>query len=281
MTTIYRRQLNHIFNRPSSEPAWYWSNHWEEGIFEDNPLSAFTFIETLMKDVKADLSPYSNDQIGLGLAYIFNNAISNLANDFKIAPVPFERKEKAVRSLFALFRDIFNPRCATKTSAFSQEESTPLNSICYMFWDVCPFSTWLKFTNSEEIGMSFMASLSAEHLENMQLPEGVLEIMQQQMAQYKGTLKTTEEIVADGQAQYKNMDAETKGYYKAIADVMQRCLTLSNPACVESGLHGLGHLATFLPDIAVPIIDDYLKNGKNRSEALENYAQMARTGMIL
>ena len=150
-----------------------------------------------------------------------------------------------------------------------------------MFWDVCPLSTWLKFTNSEEIGMSFMASLSAEHLENMQLPEGVLEIMQQQMAQYKGTLKTAEEIAAAAQAQYKNMDNETKGYYKAIADVMQSCLTLSNPACVESGLHGLGHLATFLPDIAVPIIDDYLKNGKNRSETLENYAQTARTGMIL
>ena len=43
MTTTYYRQLNHIFNRPSSEPAWYGSEHWEEGIFEDNPLSAFTF----------------------------------------------------------------------------------------------------------------------------------------------------------------------------------------------------------------------------------------------
>ena len=66
MTTTYHRQLNHIFNRPSTEPAWYGSDHWEEGIFEDNPLSAFTFIETLLSDVKADLSPYSKGQIGLG-----------------------------------------------------------------------------------------------------------------------------------------------------------------------------------------------------------------------
>ena len=281
MATTYHRQLNHIFNRPTIEPEWYWSDHWEEGIFEDNPLSAFTFIETLLKDVKADLSPYSNDQIGLGLEYIFNNAISNLACDFKIAPVPFKRKQEAICSLFVLFRDIFNPRCVAETAAFSQEKSTPLNGICYMFWDVCPLSTWIKFANTEEIGLSFMASLSEAELANMQLPEGVLDIMKQQIAQSTATLKTREEIFAEGQQQYKNIDIETKGYYEAIADVMQRCLELSNPACVESGLHGLGHMATFLPDIAVPIIDDYLKNGKKRSETLENYAEMARTGMIL
>ena len=66
MATTYHRQLNHIFNRPTTEPVWYWGDYWEEGIFEDTPLSAFTFIETLLKEVKADLSPYPNDQIGLG-----------------------------------------------------------------------------------------------------------------------------------------------------------------------------------------------------------------------
>ena len=281
MATTYQRQLNHIFNRPTTEPEWYWGKHWEEGVFEDNPLSAFTFIETLMQDIKADLSTYSNDQIGLGLGYIFNNAISNLACDFKVADVPFERKEKAVRSLFALFRDIFNPRCEAQTAAFSEEKSTSLNYICYMFWDVSPLSTWIKFANREEIGLSFMASLSEAELANMQLPEGVLDSMKQQIAQSTTTMKTREEIFAEGQQQYKNIDIETKGYYEAIADVMQRCLELSNPACVESGLHGLGHMVTFLPDMAVPIIDGYLKNGKNHSETLVNYAEMARTGMIL
>ena len=114
MATIYHRQLNHLFNRPTTEPVWYWSDHWEEGIFEDDPLSAFVFIETLLRGAKTDLNPFSNDQIGLGLTYIFDSACSNLASDFKAAEVPFERKVAALRSLSALFRDIFNPLCEAK-----------------------------------------------------------------------------------------------------------------------------------------------------------------------
>jgi hypothetical protein len=282
MTTTYQRQLNHIFNRPTTEPAWYWQDHWEEGIFDDDPLSAFTFIETLLKDIKTDLSPYSDDQIGLGLEYVFNNANSNLACDFKVAEIHIERKVEAIRSSFALFRDIFNPRCEPMTSAFSKEKSSPLNGICYMFWDICPWSTWIKFTNTDAINQSFMAGLSESDLENMQLPEEVLELMRQQIAQAQKTVPMTpEEIAANVQQQYDDMDAETRGYYEAIAYVMQQCLELDNPACVESGLHGLGHMATFLPDIAVPIIDGYLDNSKHRDSVLLAYAQEARTGMIL
>lgn len=282
MTTLYHRQLNHIFNRPTTEPAWYWSDHWEEGVFDDDPMSAFTFIETLLLNVQTDLSPYSNDQIGLGLEYIFNNSCSNLACDFKDADVPYARREAALRSLVALFRDVFNPSCEPKNSAFSKEKSSHLNNICYMFWDVSPWSTWIKFANSNEITQSFMAGLSESDLAKMELPEEILEGMRQQIAlAQKAVLKTPEEIAADVEQQYKNLDTETRGYYEAISYVMQQCLDLDNPACVESGLHGLGHMATFLPDIAVPIIDTYLENGKNRSQALMDYAAGARTGMIL
>ena len=83
------------------------------------------------------------------------------------------------------------------------------------------------------------------------------------------------------QQPYKTINVETRGYYEAIAYVMQECLRLDNPACGESGLHGLGHLVPFLPDIAVPIIDRDLKHKKNPDENLVQYAQAARTGMIL
>ncbi len=233
MTNLYQSQLNYIFNRPITDPAWYWLDDTIENVFEGSPMEAFIFIETLMKGAKTDLKPYSNDQIGLGLAYIFNNAISNLAHDFKIAPVPFERKLEAVRSLFSLFQDVFNPLCVADTSAFSSEKLSLLNNICYMFWDICSLSVWLEFMNE------------------------------------------------NGETQAKNRNDEANSYYKTIAEVMQRCLSLSNPACVESGLHGLGHLASKHPEIVVPIIDDFLKKGKNRNKKLKEYAVSARTGMIL
>lgn len=281
MTIIYQRQLNYIFNRPTTEPAWYWGEHWEEGVFEDSPLSAFTFMEALLSNVKADLSPYSNDQIGLGLSYIFDNSCSNLSCDFKEAEVPFERKLKVVQNLFALFRDIFNPRCVINTSAGAHEPQSRLNYICYMFWDVTPLASWTTFENRENMSLSLIAGLSDAERQKLNLPDSVWQIMQQQIAQSNNEPTSAEDFVKTIQQQHQKQAAnrETKGYHKAIAHVMRQCLELSNPACVESGLHGLGHLAASHADIAVPIIDAYLKKGAPK-ELLE-YAKMARTGMIL
>jgi hypothetical protein len=240
MTPQYQRQLDYIFNRPTDEPEWYWrSDSWEEGVFEDDPLSGYTFLETLFLNPKEDLKTYSDDQIGLGLNFIFNNSCSNMTHDFKAADVPFDRKIKAIKSLFALFRDVLNPRTPEVLSAFSQEKLSKIGYICYMFWDITPLSS--------AYGLSF----------------------------WEAKMKTE----AEGEP-YKISKLENHNFHAAIAHVMKQCLDLSNPACVESGLHGLGHLAFNHPKIAVPIIDNFLKNGKYKNESLINYAKMARTGMI-
>ena len=283
LSTRYQHQLNHIFNRPVTQPEWYWTPHEEAGVFDDDdPMTAFLFIETLLQDIKTDLQPYSDDQIALGLEFVFNNAISNLSIDFKNAPVPHERKVSALQSLFAMFRDVFEPRCTPKTSAGAKETVSKLNNICYMFWDVSPLSNWLKLTNAEDINLTFMTTLEASDIANMQLPEQVKALMLEQMAKAKSVkTKTPEENYMDMQQQYRDADAETKAYYRAVAEVMEHCLSLNNPSCIESGLHGLGHLATFQPHLAVPIIDRFLKNRKKLDPPLRRYAEEARTGMIL
>jgi hypothetical protein len=222
MTPKYLCQLDYLFKRPTDEPEWYWrTDYWEEGVFDNNSMDVFTFLETFFLNPKADLEPYSDDQIGLGLNYIFNNCCSNMTHEFKDAKVSFERKIKVLQGLNVLFRDIFNVRCDAVHSAFSQEKLSKLNYVCYMFWDITPLSVWESLDKQE------------------------IEI-----------------------------------YNATIADIMKKCLRLSNPACVESGLHGLGHLAFGYPKIAVPIIDNFLKNGKCNDEKLINYAKSARTGMI-
>lgn len=69
-------------------------------------------------------------------------------------------------------------------------------------------------------------------------------------------------------------------YYKAIAEVMQKSLQLRNVACIESGLHGLGHMVLSCSKVAQPIVEDFLKKRKNLPEALLSYARAAQTGMI-
>lgn len=222
---LYQQQLEHVFNRPVTEPAWYWQvgDDGEADPFKDeDPLTAFEFIETLCEAPGKHLAAYSDDQIGQGLNFIFNNSCSNLTHGFKAAPVSFERKEAALRSLFHLFRDVMAVRCSPQQAVGRQEKSAPLNHICYMFWDETPLSgQWNEVTK-----------------------------------------------------------AERRAYYEAVAWVMQQCLSSPNPAVVESGLHGLGHMVFDYPSVAAPILDAYLDQNKGRPNALINYARAARTGMI-
>jgi hypothetical protein len=73
---------------------------------------------------------------------------------------------------------------------------------------------------------------------------------------------------------------ERRAYYDAIAQVMEKCLSLRNVACVESGLHGLGHMVVDYPAVAEPILDRYLAKLEKIPAELRGYAQAARTGMI-
>ena len=225
MNHHYNQQLLYVFNRPVEPPAWYWQPREEEDPFgeEEDPLTAFLFYENLCKQPGTDLAPYSDAQVGLGLTYLFDGAVCNLTHGFKAAPVDSERKVTALRALATLFKEVFTPRCSPVLAACSQEKSSPLSYICYMFWDVTPLSGY--WSDASKI--------------------------------------------------------ERRAYYEAVAWVMEQCLASRNPAVVESGLHGLGHMAFEYPAIAVPIIDNYLNINNKRQDALANYARAARTGMIL
>lgn len=69
--------------------------------------------------------------------------------------------------------------------------------------------------------------------------------------------------------------------YPILTQVMASALESSNPAVVESGLHGLGHAVFYIGDPAVSAIDRFLhrRRGKVRDE-LVSYALQARTGCI-
>jgi hypothetical protein len=62
--------------------------------------------------------------------------------------------------------------------------------------------------------------------------------------------------------------------------VMERCLTLSHPACLEGALHGLGHCCLNYPELVEPIIDRFLIDQRQWRPELLSYAQRARRGAV-
>ncbi|QTR53692.1 hypothetical protein [Thiothrix unzii] len=68
--------------------------------------------------------------------------------------------------------------------------------------------------------------------------------------------------------------------FTALAEVMEFALYLPNPACVKSGLHGLGHLHHRFPKAGL-IVDRFLSKSHDLPSVIIDYAREARTGCVL
>jgi hypothetical protein len=76
------------------------------------------------------------------------------------------------------------------------------------------------------------------------------------------------------------MAVQTQPRLEALIEVFTATLRLSNDACIESALHGLGHLGGPGRGKAQTVIDDWLNEGPQVRPELIAYARAARGGCI-
>ena len=69
-------------------------------------------------------------------------------------------------------------------------------------------------------------------------------------------------------------------FYNAIIDVLEIALTSPNPACVESALHGLGHIHGNYIERVEEVIATYLRRNVFVHPQLKVYAQQASVGHV-
>ncbi|MBU6955082.1 hypothetical protein [Hahella sp. HN01] len=65
---------------------------------------------------------------------------------------------------------------------------------------------------------------------------------------------------------YCEGNPDKEALYSALAEVMEFALGLSNPACIESALHGLGHMTPYYPK-ARQIIQQYIDRGVKKASS--------------
>lgn len=78
---------------------------------------------------------------------------------------------------------------------------------------------------------------------------------------------------------YWERSSERAVFYRAVSDVMEHALQSPNRACVESGLHGLGHIHSYYPQGVEDVIDRYL-DARSPPAELRQYAVNARRGYV-
>jgi hypothetical protein len=125
-----------IFDHPAEGPEW----HADPGAPSWDGPAALTaeYATRLFEDPVPALEGFSDAEINKGLWYLISPGLGEHMLCLDEPAVPLEARVRVVRSCESLFRTLFLPRCSPHLSHRDWAEAAPLNSICYMWWDIMP-----------------------------------------------------------------------------------------------------------------------------------------------
>jgi len=116
--------------------AWFFDS--DAVWWNPKPPTAIDFLTRLFNAPAVLTERFSDAQIAQGLTYLLNTGAVGDNGWFYSSEVPASARKACIAATFNLFSEIFQPRCAPVLGHLSKVESTPLNSVAYMFWDVFP-----------------------------------------------------------------------------------------------------------------------------------------------
>lgn len=245
--------IRYVFDHPVDHlmPEWYWDMNRDSWDELKSPATTVDYMTRLFDHLLDSLAPYTDAQINQGLWFMVNNACSEhmfalmeTSILHKTPPATLQNRVACIDAMTTLFRTLFAPRC-TPTLGHLSEGGNPLNSVCYMWWDIMPFSGHYEDTSI---------------IESWELEP-----------------KRKAEIIAWHQSQNT---PESRALEQAMLRVMTHTLELDSDACRESALHGLGHWSLYFGEYVRGVIDDWLSRHSDIRPELKKYAQRARHGHI-
>lgn len=158
MHSRYQEWLNHLFDHPIAEPAWHWDIDAPSFIADESEIAEL--IELTFRNSATDFQRFSDAQLNQGLWYLVSSACSDFFFTLRSEKVPLERRLSAIASITVLYRDFFQHRCTQTLSHLDQQPRSPLNSICYMFWDICPLTYICGYPDEQQLSDSCFAVLA-------------------------------------------------------------------------------------------------------------------------
>lgn len=134
----FEEWLIYVFDRPVDDVrlAWYWdaeANWWRGGNAQ-----IVQFVTQAFENAKTLLEPYDDAQLNQGLWFIASNGCSDYMFALLDPQVPGSARQRCVRSMHNLFAECFARRCTPHLSHLDEPGASPLNSACYMWWDILP-----------------------------------------------------------------------------------------------------------------------------------------------
>lgn len=134
----FEEWLIYVFDRPvdDSRQEWYWDAEadWWRGSHDQ----IIQFVTQAFENAETVFEPYSDAQLNQGLWFIASNGCSDYMFALLDPGVPWSARQRCVRSMHNLFEECFAKRCTPQLSHLDEPGASPLNRVCYMWWDIIP-----------------------------------------------------------------------------------------------------------------------------------------------
>jgi hypothetical protein len=131
-----QKWIAHVFDHPVTEPVWYWSD--DPGVWEDQPEHILSLVADTFEQSGELLSRFSDAQIDQGFWFLWAGPNNAFTEAFLDNDVPIASRLRALRSFVPLFQQVMAVRCSDHLSHLDEPGANPLNSSCYMWWDIAP-----------------------------------------------------------------------------------------------------------------------------------------------
>ena len=139
----YKEWISHLFVETASNE--------DNSPFVDETEIA-ELIELTFRNSGSDLQGFTDTRLNQGLW----DLVSSSGSDYLFVvlcseSVPLSRRLSAIASITVLYRDLFQKRCTQTLSHLDEQPSSPLNAVCYMFWDICALSYLGDYPDKKQI----------------------------------------------------------------------------------------------------------------------------------
>jgi hypothetical protein len=136
----FEQWLAYVFDHSVDETkkAWYWDL--DRDWWKETPKETIQFLTQAFENAEEIFKPFSDAQLNQGLWFIADNSCSNHMFALTDESVPWPEQKRCIYSFHQLYQQLFAKRCTPHLSHIDEKGASPLNLVCYMWWDIIPIS---------------------------------------------------------------------------------------------------------------------------------------------
>jgi hypothetical protein len=132
----FEEWVRFLFDHEVGKPQWYFA---ADAPYWMGPADlTVEYITKLFNDPLQHLSPYSDAQLNQGFWYLVSNGGGDSMFALTDESVASEKRVACLKSFSSVFEKLFAARCSPHLSHLDEKGAAPLNSACYMWWDILP-----------------------------------------------------------------------------------------------------------------------------------------------